>query len=133
LSPIIPTRKKTRIANDIGLTGPSAVDSGRRPPMIASVTSTITSAASSSGLLSVASDESGVRWRDVASSSTRTSVCIAIPPSRLPVASARCPLSAADAVIASSGNEPASPSRSMPPTAWPRLKRSSSTSVAFDR
>ena len=59
LIPITPMRKKTTIASDIGLTGPMAVDSGRRPPMIASVTSTSTSAASSIGLASGASEFSG--------------------------------------------------------------------------
>ena len=42
-------RKNITIASEAGLTGPMAVVSGSRPPMIANETSTITSIDSSSG------------------------------------------------------------------------------------
>ena len=101
--------------------------------MIASVTRTTTMLPSSNGLVSDASDDRGSFRREVASRKTSTSVCMAMPPRRLPVASPRSPLSAAEAVIASSGREPARPSRSRPPTASPSPNRSSRTSVAFER
>ena len=133
LRPMMPRRKKTAIAIEAGLTEPTAVVSGRYPPMSAIVTSPRTSIDSSSGLASAASEVSGCLRREVASRNTSTSVCIAMPPRRFPTASERWPLRAADAVMASSGSEPARPRRSMPPTASPRLKRSSRTSVAFER
>jgi len=129
----MPRTNSTTIASDAGLIEPTAADSGSNPPMTAIVTRTITSKDSISGLVSETCEVSGRFRPDVASRKTSTSVWIAMPPMRFPVARARWPLSAADDTIASSGSEPASPRRSMPPTASPRPKRSSSTSVAFDR
>ena len=118
---------------EIGLTGPIATEVGRRGPSSANDTRRITKIASMIGSSTEDMEESGVVLLDVASRSTSTSVCIAIPPRRFPVAMPRLPLTAAEAVIAISGRVPATPSRISPPSASPRLKRSSTTSVLSDR
>jgi hypothetical protein len=61
--------------------------------------------------------ESGVELREVASSRTRTSVCIAMPPRRFPVTRLRFPWMAPETVIAISGSVPAIPSSTIPPRA----------------
>jgi hypothetical protein len=67
---MIPRRKKRTIASDAGLTGPIAVVSGRKPPMRAIVTTTMTSIDSSTGLVSETRDVSGCFFLDVASRNT---------------------------------------------------------------
>jgi hypothetical protein len=49
LRPKIPSRKKTTIAIDAGLIGPTELDSGRNPPMTATLTTTMTSIDSTAG------------------------------------------------------------------------------------
>ena len=71
--------------------------------------------------------------RDAAASQrTSTIVWIAIPPIRLPAASERWPLAAAETVIATSGSVPAIASRMTPPSASPRSKRRSIASVDLE-
>src|SRR5579862_1759309 len=66
------------------------------------------------------------------SQTTRTIVCIAIPPIRLPAASPRCPDAAAETVMASSGRLPASERSTSPPSSSPSPRRASSASVVFE-
>ncbi len=67
-----------------------------------------------------------------ASQMTSTIVCTAMPPMRLPAARPRLPFATAETVIAISGSVPAIASRTTPPSASPRSKRRSRTSVVFD-
>ena len=64
-----------------------------------------------------------------ASSATSTTVCSAIPPSRLPTATPTLPDTAAATVMAISGRLVAMLRRMTPPSAAPRCSRSASTSV----
>jgi hypothetical protein len=117
----------------MGLIGPTATVVGSSGPSNAIDTRRMTNSASMIGSSTRDIEVRGVLLRDVRSIRTSTSVCIAIPPRRLPTAMLRLPRSAADAVIATSGSVPAMPSRIRPPIASPRWKRSSRTSVLSAR
>ena len=99
---------------EVGLTSPSASDAGNKWPNNAMVRRMITRSATTMGSSTVDNDVIGVGLRDTASSSTSTSVCMAIPPGRFPVASPRLPLAAAETVMAIAGNVPAKPRRIRP-------------------
>ena len=118
---------------EIGLMEPIATVDGGSGPRSAIDTRRMTNSASMIGSSTRDIEVSGVLLRDVRSIRTRTSVCIAMPPRRLPTAMLRLPRIAADAVIATSGSVPAMPRRIRPPIASPRWKRSSSTSVLSAR
>lgn len=105
---------------DAGLTGPIVAVGDRSTPVRMIATTRITSRASSIGSTASERSSSGLVLCDVRSRRARISVCIAMPPRRLPVANARWPPRAAAIVIAISGSVPANPSSSIPPSACPR-------------
>src|SRR6266545_3233918 len=119
------------IAIEEGLTTPPiATDAGSSPPSRTSETTTITSNPSRTGMSDPTRNVSGRRANR--SQTTRTIVCVTIPPIRLPAARSRLPPSAADTVIATSGRLPATASRMRPPSSSPNPSRRSSASVVFE-
>src|SRR5579862_3087560 len=120
------------MATEAGLTTPPiAVDSFSSEPIITPQTTMTTSSPSSTGVRTPTRKLSGLSPAN-ASQISKTIVCTAMPPIRLPAASDRCPPAAAEIVIASSGRLPAIASSTSPPNSSPRPSRTSSASVPFD-
>ena len=128
----MPENHASTMPIDAGLTGPIRVDSGRRAPMRTPLTTKMTSKPSSTGTSEPTRYVSDCVLDATPSQMTSTIVCTAMPPMRLPAARPRWPLEAAEMVIASSGRLPAIASRMTPPSASPRPKRRSMTSVVFE-
>ena len=128
----MPASQVTTIAIDAGLTDPIESLAGRSAPISTSATTMITTSASSTGMSEPTRNVSDCVREAAASQRTSTIVWIAIPPIRLPAASERWPLAAAETVIATSGSVPAIASRMTPPNASPRSKRRSIASVDFE-
>ena len=114
---------------EAGLIGPMLTDSGSSAPISTPETTTTTSRPSSTGTSEPTRKESDSFREAAASQITITIVWIAMPPIRFPAARPRFPWAAAETVIATSGRLPAIASRIIPPSASPRPKRRSITSV----
>src|SRR3954447_6264531 len=126
-----PTHTAT-IATVPGLTPATFALAGRCEVMMPSTTHEMTSTASSTSTREPARKLSGRSWRTARSSTARTTVWIAMPPTRLPTARPTWPLAAAVIVMTSSGRSVANDRRISPPSAEPSPRRVSSASVEFD-